>query len=1003
MFVFDQKFSYVDLKVGPRKASKWKRVQSQEVQDIKGQDVLCTIQAWDQAEYQEGQLQLTPLYWDFDHEDPDVARKDCLTLINHLTEVFELNKPEEVIDVHFSGKKGFHVILDHRVTDTQAKPDCTKVVKRAALYFRDLLNLESVDEKVYSVRRLFRVPNTIHSESGLHCIKLFHNELMQEMDYIKNLAKQPRDEEVYSHPTTVEASAKDYWRKHIKEHDKLVTLGQIRPLKPIGKVEEYPVCMKHLLETGLAVHGTRNDALVQLVSFFKEQGMSKEDARERLIDWSLTKTGRYSKASDAEKVAEVKCNVEWGYGKNTETYTLCSKIQSIGMPCDGPKCKVVSDGDQDQISVIKCSINDAISADLTGKRIQVVGNVQTKSNEIFSIPRQVTYSCKPNPKSNVCPSCWRGNSGKIDQSIVLDASKDSLLELISTAKDRENPLFKKLFKIPGKCPGANFNPTGYVNLTGLTITPTTPSDGIASYSELDAYYIGEPSDIDETESYIFTGVSHSDPKTHRVIFLIDEVQAVAQTFTSWKPSESIIKRLKKFQPDSWSEEDITKKLKHIALDSSETVHHIHNREMYDILCDLVWHSALHIKMPSKGNRELRGWLELLVVGDSGNGKSELLKARQRHTSTGVRITAETLTRTGILGGTVKGARDKFELVWGIGPQNDGKLLILEEVHDDSQNAKDAFKKLTNARSDGVAQITMAKKGERKMRVRMIWVGNPPFCNTTGQYNFPVQMATELFKELEDIRRFDGMCVLRNEDITSADSSKSVKQRNPFYTAADCHDRVMFAWSRSSDQIKWDEGVMDLINELAEKMLKDYHYSVPIVSVGDMPVKLARWAVSCAMLTMSTDDGVNVIVRKGHVKAIYKILNENYKSESMGYYDYSKLQYRKDQFEDGEFKTICDVLIGENLTLYDERVRIANYLASNSMFNRGQLENACAINETRAKYIFDCLGKYNLIEKRSKWDWRLTKRGRTVIEFLRNDKTESLVEKSVSKYIGDLDG
>lgn len=134
------------------------------------------------------------IIFDFDGQPGmlDAARREACDFVTYLMEIHDVSGDE--FSVYFSGKKGFHVILPIEcVVDMEStdglwgiKPE---VIKNFALDL--VMGFKTVDHSVYDVRRILRLPNTRHPESGLFKVKL--PEWFRDMSTadILNLAENP--------------------------------------------------------------------------------------------------------------------------------------------------------------------------------------------------------------------------------------------------------------------------------------------------------------------------------------------------------------------------------------------------------------------------------------------------------------------------------------------------------------------------------------------------------------------------------------------------------------------------------------------------------------------------------------------------------------------------------------------------------------------------------------------------------------------------------------------
>lgn len=120
------------------------------------------------------------LWWDFDdEEDPEKSRHDSIELIDRLK---KLDVKEKDIEVYFSGKKGYNVIITLK---KELSPD-----KVGKLCLNIGKNLQTLDTSLYDATQILRVPGTKHNKTGLFKIPLTIKQIRtQTTAEIKELAK----------------------------------------------------------------------------------------------------------------------------------------------------------------------------------------------------------------------------------------------------------------------------------------------------------------------------------------------------------------------------------------------------------------------------------------------------------------------------------------------------------------------------------------------------------------------------------------------------------------------------------------------------------------------------------------------------------------------------------------------------------------------------------------------------------------------------------------------
>ena len=178
----------------------WRRVNVDTVQSIvdkylhAGFHLYTTIQRFVNPEHQDIESEYCPLAFDFDCAgDIESAHRDVITLVNHLVDVYETNVNMDEMMIYFSGNRGFHVTVNAECFNAQPQFEMIKVYRLLVNHLNKQLNLKTLDLSVYTRRRAWRIPNTIHAKTGLYKRALTYEQLKGDIESIKELAKEPAD------------------------------------------------------------------------------------------------------------------------------------------------------------------------------------------------------------------------------------------------------------------------------------------------------------------------------------------------------------------------------------------------------------------------------------------------------------------------------------------------------------------------------------------------------------------------------------------------------------------------------------------------------------------------------------------------------------------------------------------------------------------------------------------------------------------------------------------
>lgn len=109
------------------------------------------------------------LYFDLDSEDIELAAEESTKLIGYFV---GKGVKEQHIKEYFSGAKGYHVLIPSEYI-MNPTPTLTHILyKQIATALKNELSLSTLDTKVYDARRVFRIPGSVNSKTGMQKIKV---------------------------------------------------------------------------------------------------------------------------------------------------------------------------------------------------------------------------------------------------------------------------------------------------------------------------------------------------------------------------------------------------------------------------------------------------------------------------------------------------------------------------------------------------------------------------------------------------------------------------------------------------------------------------------------------------------------------------------------------------------------------------------------------------------------------------------------------------------------
>ena len=530
---------------------------------------------------------------------------------------------------------------------------------------------------------------------------------------------------------------------------------------------------------------------------------------------------------------------------------------------------------------MKVQLADTSKAVYSGKHLTTQVMVTGKGSTPFIIPRKIFFNCEDVSPGNRCSLCVNAESrGGV---LEVSAKNRGILEILGKA---DSTVSKALRRWMGVCEDCRIEIRTTQNVEELRVSPRVDTfSPNAEYVTRECYYLGHglrPNRPYELECYCYPS-----PQEQRAVLVVDKAKPLRDMIEVFD-FNTAREQLELFRG---SPDEI---FSSVYQDFASNVHRIVGRETLQTAFDLCFHSVLQFSFQNVLLR--KGWVEAFVLGDSGQGKTEMSLCLLDHYSLGDRVQGEGSSTAGLIGGLER-LGDRWILVWGRIPQMDKRLLIIDEF---SGISEEDIAKMSDIRSTGIAEITKIRTERASARTRLVMLSNTRDGQPLGAYNTGVEAIRSVFSHAEDIRRLEfAICVASGEVSTVELNAERELVSHKFVPEA-CQNLILWAWSRTPEDVCFAEGVEELILKEAVSLSERYSASIPLVEPADMRLKLARLAVACACRCFSEDEG-KVIVKEEHVHFVIDFLRRCYDSSYMAYNDYSERSDRESVFGDGEFE------------------------------------------------------------------------------------------------------
>lgn len=296
----------------------------------------------------------TDLAFDFDTGDTKEI-KNIQNIIPYVSKLSEwLEKHQASHQIFFSGKKGFHLVVPYQVFDQPMSENNDQINKQIVEFIQAETGDLHLDPAIYSKRRQFRLPNSIHT-SGLWKITLTQKDLERGEQYILDCALNkkplidlditysPKLADFRFHAEKNEQLKPKYSvrKKHIKtlksfkesdlKKDQLVSTTDIKKLS-------HPPCIKHALNDGVVKPiANRNIVTVFLATYFYQVGRNAGETIALLTDHALRVLKKFSSSNSSEIEQSTKTAIQAVF---TKSYKFnCAYARKLGFNCT-PDCEI---------------------------------------------------------------------------------------------------------------------------------------------------------------------------------------------------------------------------------------------------------------------------------------------------------------------------------------------------------------------------------------------------------------------------------------------------------------------------------------------------------------------------------------------------------------------------------------------------------------------------------------------------------------------------------------
>lgn len=477
------------------------------------------------------------------------------------------------------------------------------------------------------------------------------------------------------------------------------------------------------------------------------------------------------------------------------------------------------------------------------------------------------------------------------------------------------------------------------------------------------------------------------PKNQSIVLSASELIPIKDDWERFTLDAETIKELDRFRSlDGFYD---------VAQDISNHVTRINGREDILILMLLTYMSPLYINF---NGEEIIGTFNIVIIGDSGTGKSVTFTRLQDFIGIGELVRGESSTRTGLVYGLKKNPIKGWEIKVGVYIQASRKLLCIDEAQ---KISKDDMRYFNQGIDQGKIRIEQIESATIPVVTRLICIANPKDNKTLNSERRPCLALKGIFDETF-IRRIDafGFCSSGDFDIETEDKEgftllnrPNQQNLNQKVTQKMLRSLVYLMWNIKSENIKFNDDARDECLKRAGKMAKKYGnaYDLLIVNSGDIRNAIAKASVSVAALDGSFNNNfTELYVTKEHVIGAVKFLDNNYKMPNCKLNSYSNECRDRNNVTKEEYdlfkRDLTELINKEKHTpnLAGSMLRLMGILYNNDPMNRREICDFLNIETAEANKRIRFLAAFNLISTDFYGKYKGSPKFNTIIDMLQQE-------------------
>lgn len=478
-----------------------------------------------------------------------------------------------------------------------------------------------------------------------------------------------------------------------------------------------------------------------------------------------------------------------------------------------------------EMTLVKSEFTENLNTWVTLKNMSILGT----EAKTYTVPSKIRVSCRNTKCTKPCPLAMGLGNPQLTE---LEVEPRQIVQFVDAPDSTQDVYLRKMFG----CKSVTCDPLEMINVQKILFQESASFvEGLDDASSDSRYglYMYTDFRLQPTAKYNFEACRVTDPRNQKNYYVIRAAENVNATLPVYNDEA-----FQKFR-DVANASSCAKEMMETYYNEWMACLSIEGR--LDMFGSMLLTYASITEIPWNFGI-IKGWLDMMVIGDTRTGKSQMAQRFIKNLGMGGYINGENSRATGVIGGVQK-ISDAWMVTWGAIPMNDKGLLVIDEA---SGLEIEDVKNLSSTRSSGAVTLNKIVKGEARARTRLIWISNPRSGKNIDEFYWKGFGAfQEYIPVVEDQARYDLVLTAAREDIEVLEGIDSTSM--PQISAW----KGLFntVWNIPAENIQFSSGFRKAMAATCKQLNTDYGGG-PIVIGVSVHEKMLR--MSCAMAVLCGD-------------------------------------------------------------------------------------------------------------------------------------------------------